>query len=158
NSDEHLGKLDKSASSPETDSSIRARCQSCLPGESNTKRIGEITANSSADPSPVPFGEECVVISWETNDPGGGEVRVSTSPGHEKLVSKGQSGRTEISWVVGSTVYDFRLYAASQPETPVDSVQVRRDSDSAPMVLRELADEALRGNIDMTELSRFIAT
>jgi hypothetical protein len=52
---------------------------------------------------------------------------------------------------------DFRLYAASQPDTPVDSVQVRRDLDSAPMVLRELAEEALRGNIDMAELSRFIA-
>ncbi len=125
---------------------------------SNTERPEKITGKISADPNPVCFGQSCVVISWETNDPGGGEVRVSTSPGDEKLVSKGQSGRTEISWVVGSTVYDFRLYAASQPETPVDSVQVRRDSDSAPMVLRELADEALRGNIDMTELSRFIAT
>jgi hypothetical protein len=98
------------------------------------------------------------VISWETSDPAGAEVRVSTSPGDEKLVSQGQSGRTEISWVVDSTVYDFRLYAASQPETPIDSVQVRRDFDSAPMVLRELADEALRGNIDMAELSQFIAS
>jgi hypothetical protein len=100
------------------------------------------------------------VISWKANDPAGVEVRVSTSPGDEKLVSrsKGQSGQTEIPWIVDSTVYDFRLYAASQPETPVDSVKVRRDLDSASMVLRELADEALRGNIDMAELSRFIAT
>ena len=98
------------------------------------------------------------MISWETNDPAGGEVRVSTSPGEEKLVSRGQSGQKEIPWIVDSTIYDFRLYAASQPETPIDSVQVRRDLDSAPMVLRELADETLRGNIDMEELSRFIAT
>jgi hypothetical protein len=56
---------------------------------------------------------------------------------------------------VDSTVYDFRLYVASQPETPVDSVKVRRDLDSAPTVLRELADEAVRGNIDMTELSQY---
>jgi Methyltransferase domain len=125
---------------------------------SSTKRTGEITGKISANPNPISFGQASVVISWETSDPAGAEVRVSTSPGDEKLVSKGQSGQTEISWVVGSTVYDFRLYAASQPETPVDSVQVRRDFDSAPMVLRDLADEALRGNVDMEELSGFIAT
>ena len=98
------------------------------------------------------------MISWETNDPAGGEVRVSTSPGEEKRVSRRQSGQKEIPWIVDSTIYDFRLYAASQPETPIDSVQVRRDVDSASKVLRELADEVLRGNIDMKELSRFIAT
>ena len=98
------------------------------------------------------------MISWGTNDPAGAEVRVSTAPGEEKLVSQGQSGQTEIPWIVDSTTYDFRLYAASQPDTPVDSVQVRRDLESAPLALRELADEALRGNIDMAELSRFIAT
>ena len=98
------------------------------------------------------------MISWETNDPAGGEVRVSTSPGDEKLVSRRQSGQKEITWIVDSTIYDFRLYAASQPDTPIDSVKVRRDLDSAALVLRELADEALRGNIEMEELSRFIAT
>ena len=54
-------------------------------------------------------------------------------------------------------MYDFRLYAASQPDTPIDSVQVRRDLESAPVVLKEIADEVLRGNIDMAELSRFVA-
>jgi len=98
------------------------------------------------------------VISWETNDPAGGEVRVLTSSGDEKLVGQGQSGQAEIPWIVDSTIYDFRLYAGSQPETPIDSVQVRRALDSAPLVLRDLADETLRGNIDMAELSRFIAT
>lgn len=99
-----------------------------------------------------------MVISWETNDPAGAEVRVSTSPGDERLVSRGQSGRgTEISWLVDSTVYDFRLYGASQPHTPIDSVQVRRDLDSAPQALRELADEALRGNINVMDLSQFLA-
>ena len=99
-----------------------------------------------------------MVISWETSDPAGAEVRVSTSPGDERLVSRGQSGRgTEISWLVDSTVYDFRLYGASQPHTPIDSVQVRRDLDSAPQALRELADEALRGNINVMDLSQFLA-
>ena len=79
-------------------------------------------------------------------------------PGDERLVSRGQSGRgTEISWLVDSTVYDFRLYGASQPHTPIDSVQVRRDLDSAPQALRDLADEALRGNINVMDLSRFLA-
>jgi hypothetical protein len=125
----------------------------------NTERTGKITGKISAAPNPISFGQGCVVISWETNDRSGVEVRVSTSRDGEKLVSKsqGKSGQTEIPWIVDSTVYDFRLYATSQPDTPVASVQVRRDLDSAPRVLRELAEEALRGNIDMVELSRFIA-
>lgn len=125
---------------------------------SNTERTRAITGKISANPNPIPFGQDCVVISWETNDPAGAEVRVLASAGNEKLVSRGRSGRTEISWVVDSTVYDFRLYTASQADTPIDSVQVRRAPDSDPMGLRKLADEALRGNIDMKELSRFIAT
>jgi hypothetical protein len=126
---------------------------------SNTKRTGEITGNISADPNPVPFGDECVVISWETNDPAGGEVRVSTSPGHETLVTiGGKSGQIEIPWIVDSTIYDFRLYAASQSEAPIDSVKVKRDFNAAPMILRELAEEVTSGRIGMAELSQFIAT
>jgi len=127
---------------------------------SNKKRTEAITGKISANPNPISFGQGCVVISWETNDPGGAEVRISTSAGDEKLVSqsKGQIGQTEIPWIVDSTIYDFRLYAASQPDTPVDSVKVRRNLDSAPMALRELAGEVLRGNIDIEELSRFVAT
>ena len=125
---------------------------------SNTERTRAITGKISANPNPIPFGQDCVVISWETNDPAGAEVRVLASAGNEKLVSRGRSGRTEISWVVDSTVYDFRLYTASQADTPIDSVQVRRAPDSDPMGLRKLADEAVRGKIDMKELSRFIAT
>jgi methyltransferase family protein len=125
---------------------------------SNTARARAITGKISANPNLISFGQGCVVISWETNDPAGAEVRVSTSPGDERLVSRGQSGRgTEISWLVDSTVYDFRLYGASQPHTPIDSVQVRRDLDSAPQALRELADEAVRGNINVMDLSQFLA-
>jgi len=127
---------------------------------SKSAQPGAITGKISATPNPIRFGQGCVVISWETNDPAGGEVRVSTSPGDEKLVSqsKGRSGQTEIPWIVDSTVYDFRLYAASQPDTPIDSVQVRRDLDSAGAVLRGIADEVTRGTIDVMELSQFIAT
>ena len=127
---------------------------------SNTKPAGPIVGKVKAEPNPIPFGQGCVVISWETNDPAGGEVRVSTSTDDEKLVSKSKerSGQTEIPWIVGSTIYDFRLYAASQPDTPIDSVKVRRDFESVRMILRELTDEVLRGNVDMAELSQFIAT
>jgi hypothetical protein len=123
------------------------------------ERTGKITGTIDANQNPVFFGQGNVVIWWETNDPTGGEVRVSTSAGDEKLVSKssGQSGRTEIPWIVGSTVYDFRLCAASKAEAPVDSMQVRRAIGSAPIALRELSDEIGRGNVDMSDLSQFIA-
>ena len=55
------------------------------------------------------------------------------------------------------TVYEFRLYAASRPDKPIDAVKVRRDIDSASAILRELASEVKQGNIDMIELSQFIA-
>ena len=126
---------------------------------SNTEQTGQFTGKINANPNSILFGQGSVLISWETNDPGGAEVRVSTAPDDEKLVSKsnGLSGQTEIPWIVDSTVYDFRLYAASQPDKPIDSVRVKRDFESVPLILHELVDEALRGNIGMAELSRFIA-
>jgi hypothetical protein len=126
---------------------------------SKTEATGQITGKINASPNPICFGQRYVVISWDTNDPAGAEVRVSTGSNDEKLVTKGRkSGQVKIPWVVDSTIYDFRLYAASQLETPIDSVQVRRDLDSASMILRELAEEGLRGNINMAELSQFITT
>ena len=119
-------------------------------------RTGEIRGTITATPNPVPFGDECVVISWDINDQAGGEVRVSTSPGHEKLVSRGRSGSTKISWIAHSKVYEFRLYARSLPDLPIASVKVRRDTDSAKAVLRELAAEVMWGNVDAA-LSNFIA-
>ncbi len=121
------------------------------------QRTGEITGKISASPNPLPFGQSCVVISWETNDPAGGEVRVSISAKEEKLVSKMRSGQTEIPWIADSKTYDFRLYGASRPDTPVASVQVKPDFEPARMVLRELADAVAHGNIKMPELAQFIA-
>jgi len=121
------------------------------------QRTGEITGKISASPNPLPFGQSCVVISWETNDPAGGEVRVSISAKEEKLVSKMRSGQTEIPWIADSKTYDFRLYGASRPDTPVASVQVKPDFEPARMVLRELADAVAHGNIKMPELTQFIA-
>ncbi len=125
---------------------------------SKTDQIGEITGRISANPNPLPFGQGHVVISWETNDGNGGEVRVSTSSGDEKLVSKGEkSGQTQIPWITDSRTYDFRLYGASYPETLIASVKVKRDLSSAPVILRELAAEVTQGNIDIMEVAQFLA-
>jgi hypothetical protein len=117
----------------------------------------DITGKISANPNPLSFGQRCV-ISWETNDPAGAEIRVLTGADDEKLVTRGgTSGHVEIPWIKDSKVYEFRLYVASRPEMAIDSVKTRREIESAPGALREIADEVKRGNIDMSELSRFIA-
>ena len=122
-----------------------------------TEPTGEITGKINANPNPLLFGQRCV-ISWETNDPAGAEIRVSTGTDDEKLVTQGgPSGHVEIPWIKDSKVYEFRLYVASSPEVAIDSVKARRDIESAPAALREIADEVKRGNIEISELSRFIA-
>src|SRR5258705_4255261 len=93
-------------------------------------RAGRIAGQITAKPNPVPLGEECIVISWQSSDPAGAEVRVSTSPEHEQLVSRAQSGRTKISWIEPSKGYDFRLYPASRPDLPTASVKVTRETES----------------------------
>jgi len=123
-----------------------------------TEVTAPITGKIDANPNPICFGQRCVVISWNTNDPAGAEVRVSTGSDDEKLVTQGgKSGHVEIPWITDSTVYEFRLYAASRPEVALDSVRARREIESAPAALREIADEVRRGNIEMAELSRFMA-
>jgi hypothetical protein len=130
-----------------------------LPEVNTTEPTGQITGKITASPNPIPLGQRGVVISWVTNDPRGGEIRVAASAGEEKLVAQGgESGQIEIPWIVDSTIYDCRLYGGSRPDTPIDSVKVRRDFESVPMILRDLAEEATRGNISMAELSQFIAT
>ena len=125
----------------------------------NTTQAGQITGKISAKPNPVSFGQGNVTISWETNDPSGAEIRVSTGPDDEKPVSQvGRAGQIEVPWIVDSRIYDFRLYAASWPDEPIDSVKVKRDPDSVSAILRKLATEAMQGNINIMELSQFIAT
>jgi len=123
----------------------------------NTEPTGQITGKINANPNPVVFGQRCV-ISWETNDPAGAEIRVSMGTDDEKLVTRGgPSGNVEIPWITDSNVYEFRLYTAGSPEVAVDSVKASRDIESAPAALREIANEAMRGNIEAMELSQFIA-
>ncbi len=122
-----------------------------------TEPTGEITGKINANPNPLFFGQRCV-ISWETNDPVGAEIRVSTGTNDEKLVTQaGPAGHVEIPWINDSRIYEFRLYTVSSPEVAIDSVKARRDIESAPAALREIADEVNRGNIDISELSRFIS-
>jgi Methyltransferase domain len=128
-----------------------------LAAVTNTDGTRQITGTISANPNPLCFGQQCV-ISWETNDPAGAEVRVSTGTDDERLVTQGgKSGSVEIPWITDSTVYEFRLYPASRPDVAIDSVRARREIESAPAALREIAEEVNRGNIDMNELSRFIS-
>jgi len=122
-----------------------------------TEPTGKITGKINASPNPLLFGQRCV-ISWETNDPAGAEVRVLTGTDDEKLVTKGGlSGQVEIPWIKDSQVYEFRLYAASDPEIAIDSIRTKREIDSGPAALRQIADEVERGNIEMSEISQFIA-
>jgi len=121
-----------------------------------TEPTGHITGKINANPNPLFFGQRCV-ISWETNDPAGAEIRLSTGTDDEKLVTRGgSSGHVEIPWIKDSKPYEFRLYVGSSPEIAIDSIRVRRDIESAPAALREIADEVKRGNIDLSDLSQFI--
>ena len=54
-------------------------------------------------------------------------------PDDEKLVSKGTDGpdTRKSPWIVDSTVYDFRLYAASQPRQ-ADRLGKGQDVTSIP--------------------------
>ena len=120
----------------------------------NTAPTGDITGKINANPNPLFFGQRCV-ISWETNDPAGAEIRLSTGTDNEKLVTRGgSSGHVEIPWIKDAKAYEFRLYVGNSPGVAIDSVRVRRDIDSAPAALREIADEVKRGNIrDVRALS-----
>ena len=120
-----------------------------------------ITGKIVATPNPLPSDEGSpVVVSWETNDPRGGELRVAApaSAREEKLVARGgNAGHVEIPWIAACTEYEFRLYPISRPETPVDSLKVTRSSSSLDALLREVALEVTHGNIGVTALSRFLA-
>ena len=123
----------------------------------STKRAREITGKISAQPNPIYFGQSCVVVSWQTNDPAGAEIRVLPGVNEEHLVTRrGKSGQIEIPWINDSRLYEFRLYGASRPDVALDSVKVRRAIESAPVALEQIADELNLGNIDMDELSRFV--
>jgi hypothetical protein len=123
------------------------------------KPAGAITGKISAHPNPIYFGQSCVVISWQTNDPAGAEVRVAPGANEEQLVTRrGKTGQIEIPWISDSMLYEFRLYGGSRPYVALDSVKVRRAIESALVALDQVAEELNRGNIDLDDLSHFVET
>jgi len=121
------------------------------------KRAREITGKIFAQPNPIYFGQGGVVISWQTNDPAGAEIRVLPGTEQEKLVTrKRKSGQLEVPWITDSRVYEFRLYGASRPDVVLDRVKARRAIESASAALDQIADEVNHGNIGTAELSRFV--
>ena len=117
----------------------------------------EITGKIFAQPNPIYFGQGGVVISWQTNDPAGAEIRVLPGTEQEKLVTrKRKSGQLEVPWITDSRVYEFRLYGASRPDVVLDRVKARRAIESASAALDQIADEVNHGNIGTAELSRFV--
>jgi len=117
----------------------------------------EITGKIFAQPNPIYFGQGGVVISWQTNDPAGAEIRVLPGTEQEKLVARRKkSGQLEVPWITDSRVYEFRLYGASRPDVVLDRVKARRAIESASAALDQIADEVNHGNIGTAELSRFV--
>ena len=68
-SDEHLGRLERIRRSAATRDCASSQELILVLTVSNTKPAGQITGKISANPNPIPFGQDSVVISWETNDP-----------------------------------------------------------------------------------------
>ncbi len=117
-----------------------------------------ITGKITASPNPIPpLSGTPTRISWETNDPLGAEVHVSTAAEGNKLVARGCSGSVEVDWIRGSTPYNFKLYGLSEVDRCLDRVAVRRSEGSLENSLDKVANEAAKGNIDLEQLARFVA-
>ena len=111
-----------------------------------------------AEPNPVPPPDGSITkITWETNDPGGAEVRVSLSGEPEKLVSRGPSGSVEVSWITESQPYRFNLYGSTDPARCLDHVSVQRTYRSIARIPSQAAADTTAGNLDLDELAHFIA-
>jgi hypothetical protein len=116
-----------------------------------------LSGKIAATPNPLPLiAGGCTKITWETNDPLGAEIHVSTPDDGEKLVTKGPSGSVEVSWIAGSKTYTFNLYSSTEPDRRLGHVNVRRSNGALEGVLDELAIEVRKGNIDLEQLARFI--
>ena len=119
--------------------------------------VPTITGEITAAPNPIPpLAAGCTTISWETNDPLGAEIHVLTPDDGEKLVARGTSGRTDISWIAASKTYTFHLYGSSEPNRSLAQVTVERSDASVENALDQLADDAVRGNIGLEALARFV--
>lgn len=117
-----------------------------------------IAGTVTASPNPVPLtAGSSTRIAWTTNDPRGAELHVSTPANGTKLVARGASGCTEISWIAPGQIYTFGLFGASDPGRALDQVVVRRSGRAVDELLDQLDDELRRDNIDLDQLADFVA-
>ena len=118
-----------------------------------------ITGKISATPNPIPPSEGSNTrISWETNDPLGGEIRVSTPEENGKLFTRGYSGSADVSWINDSRTYRFELYGCSRPKERLDQVDVRRSEIAIEKILEQLTAAVSAGNLDLGQLAKVVAT
>src|SRR4051794_23933483 len=98
-------------------------------GQDTTGKQQQSAASITANPNPVPPGEEKfgkTTVSWDTGDGTPGEVYVSTNGGEEKRFSGAKAkGTQEAAWI-GKGQYDFRLYAGKEHKTVLAAVTVKR--------------------------------
>lgn len=89
---------------------------------------GPFDAALTADPNPVPLGEDAgkTTISWQTGDGTMGEVYVVTNNNPETLFARGPKGRTEAPWIVADSTYEFLLYSGTDHKTILRRVIVTR--------------------------------
>ena len=86
------------------------------------------------------------MISWDTNDPLERRCASQLRPVTNSLLVEGDL-EVENFLDQGFTGMSFAFMREASP-MPMASVKVTRDIDSAEAVLRQIADEVKRGNID----------
>jgi hypothetical protein len=84
-------------------------------------------ASISADPNPVPPGEELgsTTVTWETGDGKFAQVYVSPNGKEEKFWKGGAKGSAEYKYITGGK-FEFTLYAGKEHQTKLASVVVLR--------------------------------
>jgi hypothetical protein len=113
-----------------------------------------IAGKITASPNPVPpISGGRTKISWETSDPLGAEVRVSTAKASEKLVATGSHGSVEVTWIAAAQTYEFALYGLTDRQHCLDRVVVQRAAGSLQGILDQLVTDALNGNIDLGQMA-----
>jgi hypothetical protein len=72
----------------------------------------------SADPNPVPAGQESgkTTVSWDTCDGRIGRIFVSRNGGQEVFFADGRRGSAPAHWIETGSTYEFRLYDSDRKE------------------------------------------
>jgi hypothetical protein len=95
---------------------------------SSPVEAGPSDASLTADPNPVPRGEDAgkTMISWQTGSAITGEVYVVTNSNPETLFAQGPKGQAEAPWIVADSTYEFRLYSGTDHKTLLRKITVTR--------------------------------